>query len=174
MRHPNFLPACVALTALAGCTLDSGIAGDEKDDCAGPTLSLEQEDFAVTSGDTVTLAATGAVCTEGGDITWNWNMETVPTDSKVDNSYLATTDPAKPYFQTDKPGTYVVSVYISDPSTGESSDTLYAVVVATSGNSAPTADCGGNVEGEIGVRSDLDGSGSSDPENAALTYDWVM
>jgi hypothetical protein len=48
------------------------------------------------------------------------------------------------------------------------------VINVGASSSKPIADCGGNLTSEVMERVDLNGSRSSDPEGAALTYQWTL
>ena len=69
-------------------------------------------------------------------------------------------------------GTYTVSLTVSDASLTSPIATTTAEVRIPPANRAPTADAGGPYSGETGAVIRFDGSGSSDPDNDALTYAW--
>ncbi len=111
----------------------------------------------------------------GAEITYSWSFEHVPANSNVDDNALSdnrSETAANPSFVPDLPGEYVVSLRINDPSTASTPD--YVVVNITSSDVPPTASCGGDVNGKVGVAAQLDGGESSDPEGAALSYDWSI
>ena len=55
------------------------------------------------------------------------------------------------------------------------SDPDYVVITITSDDLQPTADCGGpDTYGQVGQATQLDGSASSDPEGARVSYTWAV
>lgn len=169
----RLLPA-VALLALAGCGNDTGLTEDTSppaDACTAPSIE-PLENQTVTLGDTVVIKAVGKEC-NGAHANYVWSIDSVPLDSELDISDLTQTEPAEPYFTPDVVGDYVVSVYMADDSGNKSAVTL-AVITVESGNEKPVADCGENQTATAGDRVTLDGSGSEDPEGAALEYQWTL
>lgn len=170
------LPVLVALlaTGVFACrpkdqAQDSGGNGNA---CTGP-VAAAGADQSVTPGTLVTLDGTAStVCDEASEV-FLWSVESVPVDSAVDVGDLDLTDPAKPTFAPDVVGTYVFSLAVSDASGAVSSADL-VVIDVTAGSAKPVADCGGNQSAEVGQRVTFDGSGSSDPEGAPLTYHWTL
>jgi len=69
------------------------------------------------------------------------------------------------------PGTYTVSMTVTDKDGGAGSGQL-TVTVGTAPNRPPTAAAGGPYSGAEGAAVSFDGSGSSDPDGDALTYAW--
>jgi hypothetical protein len=160
----------LALGTLAACKVDDPSKDDTAPACAGPTVD-GGADQSVTLGSLVTLAATGTVCE--GEVLYSWAIEAAPVESAVGTADLDVTNPAAPTFVPDVVGTYVLSVS-SEDAAGASSAPDYVVVTVSSGNAAPIADCGENKTAEVDQRVDMDGSGSSDPEGAALEYAWTL
>lgn len=166
------LPSLLAVLALTGCP-DAGTDTANKDPqaCTGPVAAVDAASVTGTVGASVEVSGTGTVCS--GDATLTWNVEQVPVGSAIDNSALDTSDPQKAKFTPDTVGGYVLSLTSTDAA-GTASNPAYVVVTVSSGNSPPTAECGGSKTGKANERIDFDGSGSSDPEGAALTYDWSV
>ncbi|MDP2304862.1 MAG: hypothetical protein Q8P18_02420 [Pseudomonadota bacterium] len=160
------IPACVVVPPSEDKGEDSASA------CAGPSV-VGSADQSITLGAAAAPTASGAVCTSGDEAILTWVVESAPVDSAIDTSDLDISDPATPSFVPDVVGTYVVSVTASD-SSGAVSAADYIVITVASGNAAPLADCGNNVTAEVDQRVDLDGSASSDPEGAALEYQWSL
>ncbi len=165
--------ALLALAALAGCPRVP--EKDEEDSapvCEGPSI-VAGADLSISLGAVATPSATGTICLAGEDVTYSWVIASVPIDSEIDSGDLTSTDPAAPTFVPDVVGTYVLSVAASD-STGATSPTDYLVIVVTSGNAIPLADCGRNQTATVSERVEMDGSGSSDPEGAGLEFAWSL
>ncbi|MDP2312302.1 MAG: hypothetical protein Q8P41_05310 [Pseudomonadota bacterium] len=164
------------LLGLAGCDLFGPKVDPNADDtaptCAGPTVA-GSADLSIVLGTAAAPTATGTVCLEGEEADLSWAVESAPVDSAIDTGDLDLTDPAAPTFMPDVVGTYVLSVTAAD-STGDTSAADFIVVTVASGNAAPLANCGPNLTASVNERVDLDGSGSSDPEGAALEYQWTV
>lgn len=141
-------------------------------ECTGPVASAGA-DQSVTPGSLVTLDGSASTACDQASIVYIWSVESAPVDSTVDAGDLDLTDPAKPTFVPDKVGTYVFSLVVSD-SSGATSAADVLVVDVTAGSARPVADCGGNQTSNVGDRVNFDGSASSDPEGAALTYQWSL
>lgn len=70
------------------------------------------------------------------------------------------------------PGSYVVTVSIRDKDGGVGSSSTTHVVDPR--NTPPTAEAGGPYSGDEGAPIALDGTGSSDPDNDPLSYEWSV
>lgn len=140
--------------------------------CTGPTANAGA-DLSGGIGSTITLDGSASVVCDAGSAVYIWSVESVPGDSTIDGGDLDLTDPAMPKFVADAVGTYVFSLVVSD-SSGSTSSADLVVVTIEAGSSPPVADCGGNLTAEVGDRVNLDGTGSSDPEGAALSYTWTL
>jgi hypothetical protein len=168
-----FLAPLLGVLALSCTKKDGEKTDDSGPACAGPTANAGA-DISGTLGSLITLGpATGTVCTAGETPTYTWSIEAVPVDSAIDTTDLNVTDPTAPSFAPDKVGTYVLELVVSDAA-GAVSSPDYVIVTIDSSNAPPIADCGSNQTAEANQRVDLDGSGSSDPEGAALTYAWTL
>ena len=131
----------------------------------------------VVVGELTVTSGYPADCDQKGseDLVFSWDFMSTPTDSAVDKGTL--TDNNSPgaaltSFTPDVVGTYVVSMVVSDDL--EVSDPVVVVINVAAGDAAPIADAGPDLSGETGVRVDLDGSGSSDPEGAELEFNWAV
>ena len=72
------------------------------------------------------------------------------------------------------PGTYPITVRVTDDGTPSMSDFETIQVTVNEVNSAPTADADGPYAGSVNGIINFDGSGSSDPDGDVLTYDWTF
>lgn len=151
---------------------DSGTAGTTDPACATPTANAGV-DTSGTMPDRITLDGTASVVCDPETVVYLWSFESVPVDSGVDAGDLNTDDPAHPWFDPDLPGTYVMSLVVSDTSGVTSAVDLIVITIA-SGSQTPTANCGGPYSGEVGQRIDVNAAGSSDPEGDALSYLWSL
>jgi len=79
---------------------------------------------------------------------------------------------ANPTFTPDIPGTYVVSLLVSD-GTNTASDSVMIVAVAAA-NTPPLANAGVDQTGVVGTVVVLDGGASSDPDGDPLSFAWSL
>lgn len=162
-------------TAITAC-------GDEpKDDTAPPecdALANAGEDLDIAFGDSVTLNGCppdySQSCT-GQEYTYIWTFESTPVDSTLDESLLSdnNSDSAcQTTFTPDANGTYVLSMVMNDGQEDTQPDLV--IVSVASGNQAPVAECGEDIDVDVLETASLDGSGSYDPEGAAIEYNWAL
>lgn len=182
MAVPLFRSALISTVAcalLAGCEVEydkvtpSGDSGTGAN-CESPVANAGP-DQTVSLGTTVTVDGSGSEVCQTDAHTYSWAFEAVPTDSAIDETALSDNKSATAVavaFTPDVPGDYVLSLQVSDGEHSSPSDLV--VITVTSDDAPPVADCGDNMAGEVDVRSTLDGSGSYDPEGAALTYAWSL
>ena len=127
-------------------------------------------DQAVRAGDTVLLDGSASFDdnTASGNLDYSWGFASKPA---LSNAVLTGDDTPSPSFTVDVPGTYTVQLIVTDElglaSTPDD-------VVISSDNLAPTADAGIDQLVIVGSIVALDGSGSSDPETDALSFDWSI
>ena len=121
MRTPARILPTFALLALAGvgCSKDDKSGDSSAPACAGP-VAVAGVDLASAPGHAVTLDGSASTVCDASSITYLWSIESVPVDSTVDNGDLDLTNPGAPSFTPDLPGTYVVSLSVTD-STGVAS-----------------------------------------------------
>lgn len=151
------------------------------DDTAPPecdAVANAGEDLSVAFGDAATLTGCPpdySLACDGEEYTYIWTFESVPVDSTLDESLLSdnNSDTAcQTSFTPDATGTYVLSMVMNDGQDDTQPDLV--IVTVASGNQAPVADCGSDISVEVGERAELDGSGSYDPEGAAIEYSWAL
>lgn len=106
-------------------------------------------------------------------LTFSWTLSARPAGSAaaIDNSTFV-----KPAFTPDVAGNYKAALVVND---GSLTSTVSEVTIAVSASNAlPTAVIGGPLAQAFGSGATkvvvLDGTGSSDPESAALTYVWRL
>lgn len=174
MRTPARILPVFATLALAGvgCPKDDKSGDSAAPACSG-AVAVAGVDLAGAPGALVTLDGSGSTVCDADSIAYLWSIESVPVDSAVDNGDLELSNPVQPSFTPDVPGTYVVSLAVTD-SSGVQSPTDLVVIEISAGSQRPVADCGGNRDAQVGERVDLDGSASSDPEGSPLSYQWSL
>ncbi len=112
----------------------------------------------------VTLLGSGSAA-NGVNPTFRWSFSSKPDGSIAT---LSSTTVAKPTFTPDKDGAYVLSLVVNDGQIDSAADT----VMITALNSIPVANAGPDQNIVKGSLVTLDGSGSSDVNGDALTYNW--
>lgn len=175
-RSLSSIAALIGLATVAGCSNDKD--GDSAGACDAPTAAAGA-DIAAALGDTVTLDGSGSsVCqlyVNEGTAQYSWAFETVPAGSAIDVSALSDNNSpsaSAPSFLPDVEGDYVLALTINDPAVESSPDLV--VVSVQSGDLPPIANCGEDLTATAGDRVTLDGSDSSDPEGAELTWSWSI
>jgi hypothetical protein len=122
-------------------------------------------DQAVFVGELVQLDGTGSTDTDGDPLNFAWSFVSRPSGStaSLDDASLVT-----PSFVVDLSGTYVLQLVVDDGIVSSAPDT---VTISTQ-NAPPAAEAGPDQTVFVGSLVQLDGSGSTDLEGAALTYVW--
>jgi len=134
-----------------------------------PPVAIAGPDQSVHVGTLVTVDASQSNDPDGTVQVYQWTMTSKPSGSTATFS-----DPAdvKPTYTADKLGDYTVGLVVTD-NVGLKSQPASVTVHAT--NQKPIANAGPAQTGVIrGTTVHLDGSGSSDPVNDALTYAWTI
>ena len=152
------------------------LVSDDQDDSEPDTVTVTTENSPPVAdagpdqrgrvGTTVTLDGSGSSDVDGDALSYTWSLTDRPAGSAA-----ALSDPhaVQPHFDLDLPGRYVAQLLVSDGA-AESSDTLEVTTV----NSPPVADAGPAQTVALGATVTLDGSGSSDVDGDALTYEWAL
>lgn len=155
--------------------------------CTQPEQQIKVQNQApvAEAGDNISQTADRPVKLEGGasfdpdgdDIMFTWAFDTVPSGSAVaeDTGSFPGNNSTTPtsQFNADLPGTYIISLMVTD-SKGAQSQPDYVVVEVIEG-SAPVANAGADVstDTDSGAVS-LDGTSSYDPMGRDLTYSWTF
>jgi len=127
----------------------------------GPTASFTATP---TSGDAALLVsfdASGSSDPENDPLTYNWTFGDGGTGSGITPSHTYVTA-----------GTYTATLTVSD---GEFSDQTTQLITVNVPNLSPTASFTATpTSGDVALLVSFDASGSSDPENDPLTYNWTF
>ena len=137
-------------------------------DTEAPTADAG-EDQTVATGATVQLDGFGSSDPENDPLTYTWTL----SDPDGNDATLSDATIVAPTFVADVDGTYVATLVVNDGTSDSAPDTV-EVAAEAQPNEAPTADAGADQIVATGAEVQLDGSGSSDPEDDALTYAWTL
>ncbi len=126
----------------------------------------------VARGDVITLTAGNITDPEGDVVSFRWRRAPGSPFTQLDDVFSA-----MPSFTVEEEGLYIFNLELDDGT----STTIIPVRVNVEINSGPVADAGEDQivvspnsrnMGRVGLF--LDGSGSSDPDNDSLTYQWTQ
>jgi hypothetical protein len=140
-----------------------------------PPVADAGEGQSVTSGDTVSLNASGSDDADGDALTYQWN-QTAGTPSVS----LSDTAAAQPTFTAPAVNTATTLTFEVEVSDGTDTDTDTVDVAVSPDapvdpNQPPTADAGGNQVADENTPVSLDASGSNDPDgDDSLSYSWTQ
>jgi mono/diheme cytochrome c family protein len=127
----------------------------------------------VSTGTTVALNGTGSTDPEGAALSYAWVLQ-VPGGSSAS---LSTNTSSQPSFVADVAGSYTATLTVSDGALTSSASvviTAQAPPPPSGGNQPPVANAGAARTVTTGTTVALNGTGSTDPEGAALSYAWVL
>jgi hypothetical protein len=178
-RFNTLLPGLLTVVTVMGCGDKSGDSADASGglDCARP-IAEAGDSQALPLGARVTLNGSESSWCESfssDDVNYVWSFQSVPASSEVGDEALSenrTAAAMHPDFVPDVPGEYTLSLRVNDPTNASEPD--WVVVTISSDDIAPLADCGPDLEGEVGLASTLDATASSDPEGAEISYTWAV
>ncbi len=165
---------------LAGTYVLELVVNDGETDSAGDriTITAEREntlpvadagpDQNVTEGATVTLNGSASSDADGDPLSYQWQFV-----SRPDGSTAALDQPnsAKPQFDADVEGQYVVRLVVTDEAGGVS-DADTVMITVSKANSIPVADAGANQSVLVDDIVVLDGRNSRDADDDPLSYQW--
>ncbi len=135
-----------------------------------PPTAVAGDDQSIRAGDTVNLDGSASFDdnTASAALTYAWSFSSLPGGS---TATLSGADTATPSFVADVAGTYTLELVVTDEGSLASDPDFVDI---SSDNLAPTAAAGDDQLVIVGTAVVLDGSGSSDPEMDALTFDWSI
>jgi hypothetical protein len=132
-----------------------------------PPVAHAGPDQTARPGDTIQLDGSGSTDADGDPLSYRWDLQQRPNGSQA---ALSAPDAVMPSFVIDLPGDYVAALVVNDGALDSAPDT---VTVSVS-NSAPVANAGPDQTVPVGSLVNLDGSGSSDVDGDALSYEWTL
>jgi hypothetical protein len=134
---------------------------------SAPIADAGPDQAGVAVGAAIALDGSGSSDPDGQPLAYAWSILSRPAGSAAT---LDAADTAAPSFTADVSGTYVVQLIVTDGFADSAPDT----VTVTTLNAAPIADAGADQTVPAGSTVQLDGSASSDPEGAPLTFQWTL
>ena len=132
-----------------------------------PTAEAGEDQAVTIVGTLVQLDGTQSFDEDGDPLTYAWEIISRPAGSAAELH-----DPASPTpsFTPDEYGDYEVQLVVSDTWTLSEPDSL----TVSFSNLLPVADAGNNQAVDVGDTVSLDGSGSTDANGDAITYNWSL
>lgn len=125
----------------------------------------------VNLGDLVQLDASGSTDADGDALAYEWSFASQPSGSTLVTSDITNPTSVNASFTPDVQGVWNVRARATD---GTDYDTDQMVLTVIGTNSPPVADAGSSQTVNLGDSVSLDGSGTSDPDNDPLTYQWLF
>lgn len=130
---------------------------------AGPDQSIRAGGAAVLNGDQSFDDSTTSL-----NLLYSWTLQSTPAGSQA---VLSGADSVSPALNTDVAGTYEVALIVTDH---DGLSSLADTLSVSTENLAPTADAGMDKLIVLGEAATFDGSGSLDPEQDLLMYNWFI
>jgi hypothetical protein len=124
---------------------------------------------AVAPGSTVTLDGSTSRDPGGATLQYSWTLLSRPSGSAA---ALSSSSGVGPQFVADLVGDYTVALVVSTASASSAQATV--VITAFVNNATPNARAGGAQSVLVGATVQLDGTGSTDLEGDALSYEWTL
>jgi len=168
--------SAATVSIVASSTNSSPTDGEEGHSPGNTTTNTEPvanagEDQIVQLNTLTTLDGSDSSDANDDALTFSWTLTTKPNNSKASISNPTVQSPT---FTTDIDGIYIISLVVNDGEISSLVDTVRVTTQTQVQNLEPTARAG--IEQEVPVLSQvfLDGSNSSDPEQAQLFYMWTI
>jgi alpha-tubulin suppressor-like RCC1 family protein len=119
------------------------------------------------------LDGSGSSDANGDTLTYQWTFVSVPVDSSPQPFYSGR-DTVNPDILANVPGTYVVSLVVSDGKVSSTPSTVSIIAAPVNLNAPPIASAGAAQNVRAGSVVTLDGSASFDPNGDTITYAWTL
>lgn len=123
----------------------------------------------VNTGDLVSLDGSASSDVDGDNLSYQWTLVSVPTNSVASLNDIAAVSPT---FTADLDGNYVVELIVNDGTVDSSG--VSVTITATTANSAPMANAGNDQNAEVNDIVALNGSASTDADGDTITYQWSL
>ncbi|MFA6107956.1 MAG: SUMF1/EgtB/PvdO family nonheme iron enzyme [Candidatus Latescibacterota bacterium] len=124
-------------------------------------------DLIFASGTLVPLSAAGSHDPDGDPLDYRWLVVRSPAPVTLSDSTAARTTALLA-----TAGDYRFRLQVSDGQLSD--DDEVTITISAAANQSPVADAGPDQQVPVGTLVTLDGSGSRDPEGAALVYRWTL
>lgn len=135
---------------------------------SGGPIANAGQNVTANVGSKITLDGTKSTTPAGTEpLSYSWTFTSIPQGS---SAFLALAGTAMPFFTIDVPGIYVARLTV----TNSQGQTSTASVQVSTFSVRPTANAGSDRSVKLNDVVQLDGSGSTDPNNLALTYQWTL
>jgi hypothetical protein len=142
-------------------------------DSNNPPLADAGKDAIYNSGVEAQLDGGASTDPDGDPLSYAWRIDSKPSGS---SAVLSEAEIRNPRLTLDEPGDYDLTLTVSDGIAQDFDSITLTVLAGTGGNQPPVADAGDDrtelIEGPTQIL--LDGSGSYDPDNDAITYAWTQ
>jgi len=167
----------LSLTLQACGGSDSNTANQTQQPVTAPTVNNVPtanagQDRQAKVGENVTFNANGSTDSDGDNLSYSWQLTNKPQGSTAtlsSNSALTTN------LTPDMPGTFILSLVVSDGTASSLPDEVKLTVTGTeSVNQAPVANAGPDQEVFVGAQVIFDGTSSQDPEGEPLNFSWQV
>lgn len=132
-----------------------------------PPVAVAGLDYTLPIGSNFFLDGSSSSDVDADSLRYLWEVIDAPASISLVDSSAAQTR-----FTPVDTGSYTFRLTISDGQTSHSDEVT--IVVTGAGNLAPVAEAGTQQTVGVGLEVTLDGSGSSDPEGALITYHWII
>jgi hypothetical protein len=164
-QHGDYIAQLTVQDGFGGTATDTVTVGFNN---LPPVAKAGPSQFVEVIGATVRLDGSQSTDPNGDVLTYEWSLTTKPADSAAALSGASTPTPS---FVADKHGDYIAQLTVRDGFGGSASDT----VTVSFRNLPPVAKAGPpQAISQIGCVVTLDGSGSYDPNDDLLTYQWSL
>ncbi len=134
-----------------------------------PPVASAGPDQIVDTGTTVSLDGAASSDIDGDPLTYSWSLSTPGGGATLSDSTAV-----GPTFVPDVEGVYTATLIVNDLTDDSAPDRVAITVQAVVVNTAPVANAGLDQVVTAGDTVPLNGSGSSDAEGDAITFDWSL